>query len=140
MDKTIEGTNINTFYDISLYLLTATIYGHIEGPGDLLSWTRAPQCPASQDLSRDHWCRDAEPCDLPEIERTLETGYLMASEGQEPVPDASDPWLMTTGDLIDSINIDAVFWNARETTRSCRSTPQHPVTLSMNGKHMDMDT
>ena len=50
-------------------------------------------------MLRDHSCCDAEPCDLPEIERTLETGWLMASEGQELVPDASDPWSMTTGDI-----------------------------------------
>ena len=30
-------------------------------------------------------------CDLPEIGRTLETGSLMATKGQESVPDASDP-------------------------------------------------
>ena len=48
MDKTIEGPNIDTFYDLSLHLLNTTIYGLIEGSGDLLSWMREPSTLASQ--------------------------------------------------------------------------------------------
>ena len=41
-------------------------------------------------------------------------------------------------DLIGSINIDAAFLNARETTHSWRSTPLGFITLSTNGKHMNI--
>ena len=40
--------------------------------------------------------------------------------------------------LIDPINIDATFLNARETMHSWRSTPLGSVTLSTNGNLVDM--
>ena len=83
-------------------------------------------------------CYDAEPCDWPEIEWTLEMESLMTSEGLELVQSALDPWLMATGDLIDTINIDPSLWNAHRTMHSSRSTPQHPLTLSINGNLVDM--
>ena len=41
-------------------------------------------------------------------------------------------------DLIGSINIDAAFLNAREMMHSWRSAPLGSVTLSTNGKHMNI--
>jgi len=51
------------------------------------------------------WC---QVCELLEIEWTLETELLMASEGQKPVPD-SGPTIHRNGPWSLQSNIDATF-------------------------------
>ena len=105
-------------------------------PGDLLSWTCAPQYPRITEMSHGHWCRDAKPCDLPEIEQALEMGSLMETEGLEPVPDASDPWLTATGNWSTPLILMRHFWNARAWTRWQRSTLQQSVALLEHKRHV----
>jgi hypothetical protein len=88
MDKTTEGAKVTTFYGISFYKIVPTIYGHDKGPGDLLSRTCAPQYPSITNMSRDHRCRDAEPCEFTGNRPDPGNGYRGIGK---PVPDAPNP-------------------------------------------------
>ena len=76
-----------------------------------------------------NWCHDAKHVILPKIEHPLETGLTIAFDGQDLFSDTSDPWSMTTRDLIDT---DQYWCGTPECSRAAHSycpTLQHPVTL-----------
>ena len=80
-----------------------------------------------------NWCHDAEHVILPKIEHLLETGLTITFDGQNLFSDTSDPWSMTTGDLIDTDQYWCGTLECLCTAHSYSPALQHLITLSTYG-------